>query len=135
MEKDKDMQHNKREAIIYWNPDEKRDKNTYNLLKQLTPHIREIDIRKDKVTATQLIEILGKLNRRAEDLVDKDSDPFKKQFKNVELEEEGWVEALVANPEMLYTPIAFLDDRGMIVDTPSRVLDLDPTHGFNDFKT
>lgn len=129
------MQHNKREAIIYWNPSEKRDKNTYNLLKQLTPHIREKDIRKDTITATQLMEILGKLDRRAEDLVDKDSDPYKKQFKNVELEEDGWVQALVANPGMLYTPIVFLDDRGMIVDTPSRVLDLDPSHGFNDFKT
>lgn len=128
------MEFNKREAIIFWNPDEKRDKNTYNMVKQLTEHIREIDVRKQKVTQTQLIEILGKLDRRAEDLVDKDSDPFKSKFKDVELEEEGWLNAIVANPEMLYTPIVFLGDRGMIVDTPSRVLDLDPKQGFNDFK-
>lgn len=128
------MEFNKREAIIFWNPDEKRDKNTYNMVKQLTEHIREIDVRKQKVTQTQLIEILGKLDRRAEDLVDKDSDPFKSKFKDVELEEEAWLDAIVANPEMLYTPIVFLGDRGMIVDTPSRVLDLDPKQGFNDFK-
>lgn len=129
------MEYNKREAIIYWNPSEKRDKNTYNMVKQLTPHIHDIDVRKDMPTETQLIEIISKLGRRAEDLVDKDSDPFKKQFKNVDLPEEEWLKALVANPDMLYTPIVFLGDRGMIVDTPSRVLDLDPSHGFNDFKT
>lgn len=129
------MEFNKREAVIFWNPDVKRDKNTYNMVKQLTEHIREIDVRKQKITQTQLIEILSKLDRRAEDLVDKDSDPFKKQFHSVDLDEEGWLDALTANPEMLYTPIVFLGDRGMIVDTPSRVLDLDPKHGFNDFKT
>ena len=128
------MEFNKREAIIYWNPDVKRDKNTYDMVKQLTPHIREIDIRKDKLSMTHLIEVLGKLDRRAEDIVDKDSDPFKEKFHNVELAEEEWLKAIVANPDMLYTPIVFLGDRGMIVDTPSRVLDLDPKHGFNDFK-
>lgn len=129
-----DMQLNKREALIFWNPDEKRDKNTYNMVKQLTEHIREVDIRKDKITQTQLIEIISKLDRRAEDLVDKDSDPYKGQFKDVDLAEEGWVKALVENPEMLYTPIVFLGNKGMIVDNPSRVLDLDPKHGFNDFQ-
>lgn len=129
------MEFNKREALIIWNPDQKRDKNTYNMVKQLTEHIREIDITKQKITQTQLLEILGKLDRRAEDLVDKDSDPFKSQFHSVDLEEEGWLEAISANPDMLYTPIVFLGDRGMIVDNPSRVLDLDPNHGFNDFKT
>jgi arsenate reductase len=129
------MEYNKREAIIYWKPDIKRDKNTYNMVKQLTEHIREIDVRKNMPTETQLIEIISRLDRRAEDLVDKDSDPFKKEFHKVDLSEEEWLKALVANPEMLYTPIVFLGERGMIVDTPSRVLDLDPTQGFNDFKT
>ena len=129
------MEYNKREAIIYWKPDVKRDKNTYNMVKQLTEHIHDIDVRKDMPTETQLIEIISKLDRRAEDLVDKDSDPYKKEFHKVSLSEEEWLKALIANPDMFYTPIVFLGDRGMIVDTPSRVLDLDPTHGFNDFKT
>lgn len=129
------METNKREAIIYWNPSEKRDKNTYNLVKQLTPHIREIDVTREMPTQTQLIEILGKLDRRAEALIDKDSTPYKASYDGVDLGEEEWIKALQANPEMLYTPIVFLGDKGMIVDTPSRVLDLDPDHGFNDFQT
>ncbi len=129
------MEYNKREAIIYWKPDIKRDKNTYNMVKQLTEHIHDIDVLKNMPTETQLIEIISRLDRRAEDLVDKDSDSFKKQFHKVELSEEEWLKALIANPDMLYTPIVFLGERGMIVDTPSRVLDLDPTQGFNDFKT
>ena len=128
------MEYNKREAIIYWKPEVKRDKNTYNLVKQLTEHINDVDVMKNMPNQRQLIEIIDKLGRRAEDLVDKDSTTFKKKFHDVDLEEEEWLKALVANPEMLYTPIVFLGERGMIVDTPSRVLDLDPSHGFNDFK-
>jgi arsenate reductase len=129
------METNKREAIIYWNPGEKRDKNTYNMVQQLTEHIRDIDVTKNMPTQTQLLEILGKLDRHAEDLVDKDSTPYKSQYKDVEMDEQQWIKALQANPEMLYTPIVFLGDKGMIVDTPSRVLDLDPSHGFNNFQT
>ena len=128
------MEYNKREAIIYWKPNVKRDKNTYNMVKQLTEHINDVDVTKNMPNQRQLIEIIDKLGRRAEDLVDKDSTTFKGKFHDVNLEEEEWLKALVANPEMLYTPIVFLGDRGMIVDTPSRVLDLDPSHGFNDFK-
>lgn len=129
------METNKREAIIYWNPGKKRDKNTYNMVQQLTEHIRDIDVTKNMPTQTQLLEILGKLDRHAEDLVDKDSTPYKSQYEDVEMDEQQWIKALQANPEMLYTPIVFLGDKGMIVDNPSRVLDLDPSHGFNNFQT
>lgn len=129
------METNKRQATIYWKPSKKRDKNTYNLVQQLTEHIRDIDVTKNMPTQTQLIELLDRLGRRAEDLVDKDSTPYKSQYKKVEMEEEEWLKAIQANPEMFYTPIVFLGDKGMIVDTPSRVLDLDPSHGFNNFQT
>lgn len=128
------MEYNKREAIIYWKPDVKRDKNTFNMVKQLTEHINDVDVTKNMPNQRQLIEIIDKLDRRVEDLVDKDSTTFKDKYHDVDLVEEEWLKALVANPEMLYTPIVFLGDRGMIVDNPSRVLDLDPSHGFNDFK-
>lgn len=129
------MEFSKRQVLIFYKPEQKKDKNTYDLAMQLTEHIRSVDVLKDKITETQLIEILNKLDRSPVDIVDKGSDSYIKNYDGVDLTDNDWLKALTANPEMLLTPIVFYGDRGMIVDTPSRVLDLDPTHGYNDLKT
>jgi arsenate reductase (glutaredoxin) len=129
------MEFNKRQVTIFYKPAEKKDRNTYDLAMQLSKHIREIDVMKDKITETQLIELLNHLKRSPTDLVDKSSDTYIKKYDGVDLTDDDWVKALIANPDMIFTPIVFLGDRGILVDTPSRVLDLDPTHGFNDRKT
>jgi arsenate reductase (glutaredoxin) len=128
------MEFNKRQVTIFYKPAEKKDRNTYDLAMQLSKHIREIDVMKDKITETQLIELLNHLKRSPTDLVDKSSDTYIKKYDGVDLTDDDWIKALIANPDMIFTPIVFLGDRGMLVDTPSRVLDLDPTHGFNDHK-
>lgn len=129
------MDFNDRQVLIFYKPEEKKDKNTYDLAMQLSKHIRSINVLKDKITETQLIEVLNKLDRKPTDLVDKSSDAYIKKYQDVDLTDDDWLKALIADPEMLFTPIVFYGKRGMLVDTPSRVLDLDPTHGFNDHKT
>lgn len=129
------MDFNDRQVLIFYKPEEKKDKNTYDLAMQLSEHIRSINVLKDKITETQLIEVLNKLDRKPTDLVDKSSDAYINKYQNVDLTDDDWLKALIADPEMLFTPIVFYGKRGMLVDTPSRVLDLDPTHGYNDLKT
>ncbi|EMR02937.1 arsenate reductase family protein [Cesiribacter andamanensis] len=129
------MEFSNRQVTIFYKPEEKKDKNTYDLAMQLSEHILGIDVLKQKITETQLIEILNHLKRTPADLVDKSSDTYIKKYEGVDLTDDDWIKALTANPEMLFTPIVFFGKRGMLVDTPSRVLDLDPTHGFNDLKT
>lgn len=129
------MDFNDRQVLIFYKPEEKKDKNTYDLAMQLSEHIRSINVLKDKITETQLIEVLNKLDRKPTDLVDKSSDTYINKYQNVDLTDDDWLKALIADPEMLFTPIVFYGKRGMLVDTPSRVLDLDPTHGYNDLKT
>jgi len=129
------MEFSERQVLIYYKPEEKKDKNTYDLAMQLSQHILARDVFKDTPTQSQLIEILNQLNRKPTDLVDKSSDTYIKSYEGIDLSDDDWLKALTANPEMIMTPIVFYGKRGMIVDTPSRVLDLDPTHGFNDLKT
>ena len=129
------MEVNKRQVTIYYKPENKKDKNTYNLAMQLSEHILDIDVTKDMPNERQLLEMLDRLKRKATDLIDKDSNSYKAKFEDHDLSDTDWLKALVANPDMLYTPIVFYGDRGMLVDTPSRVLDLDPTHGTNNLKT
>lgn len=130
-----DMQFNDdRELVLFLKPDKKKDKNTLNLAKQVSAHIRDVDVMKENLTATKIIEILQILNLKPQDLIDKESDIYMKEYKGKDLDEDSWVKAMANFPELIRTPIAFLGKRGMVVETPSNVLKLDPNEGYNSLK-
>lgn len=120
------IEFNEREITILYKPDIKKDSNTYVLASQISNHIREIDVLKEKLTSTQLKEILDMLGRPVEDLIERDSDIYKKMYKDKDFDEAGWLSVLVQNPDLLRTPIVFKGKKGILIETPSNVLSLDP---------
>ena len=124
---------NDKEILLFYKPGRKKDKNTLNLAKQVSAHINDRDVTIDPPTETQIKEIIQLLNRPIGDLVDRESEPFKRQYENTDLTDDQWLKAITNEPDLLKTPIAFKGKRGIIVDTPSDVLDLDPNKGYNSF--
>ena len=122
---------NEKEIWLFYKPGKKKDKNTYNLAKQISEHVNDFDITKNPPTETQLKEILMLLNLNAEDIVETDSDIFVEKYKDAQLDETQWIKAMVKEPDLIKTPIAFKGKRGIVIDTPSSVLDLDPKRGYN----
>lgn len=122
------MELKEREILILYKPKEKKDHNTYVLAKQLSEHIREINVLKDKITPTQLKEILDKLGVEVDDIIERESEIYNKMYKDKAFDEAGWIDVLVQNPDLLKTPIVFKGKKGVVVQTPSNVLDLDPEH-------
>lgn len=124
---------NDKEILLFYKPGRKKDKNTLNLAKQVSSHINDRDVTLNPPTETQITEILQLLERPISDLIDRDSEPFKKQYQDSDLSDDQWLKAISNEPDLLKTPIAFKGKRGIIVDTPSDVLNLDPKQGFNSF--
>ncbi|MDQ3536326.1 MAG: hypothetical protein M3421_11945 [Bacteroidota bacterium] len=124
-----------REITLYYKPAIKKDKNTYVMASQITPHIREIDVFKDTPTETQLMTILAQLGIDVEDMIERESEVYKEQYEGKSFNVEGWIKILVQNPDMIKTPIAIKGNRAMLIETPSNILDLDPDKGYNDLKT
>ena len=122
---------NEKEIWLYYKPGKKKDKNTYNLAKQISEHVNDFDIIKNPPTETQLKEMLMLLKLSAENIVETESDTYRKKYKDVKLDETQWIKAMVSDPDLIKTPIAFKGKRGIVIDTPSSVLDLDPKHGYN----
>ncbi len=126
------MEFNKREILLYYKPNVKKDKNTYNLAKQVSDHINDVNVLKDPPTASQLKQVLDVLGVDIEKLVERDSDIYKEEYEGKSFDEPTWLNIMVKNPDLIKTPIAILGDRGVLVETPSNVLDLDPKGGYND---
>lgn len=132
MEQDIRMDFNEREITIFYKPGIKKDTNTYTLARQVSSHIREIDVMKDKVTPTQLKEIVDMLGVDVEKLIERDSDTYREQFHDKDFDESGWIDVLAKNPDMMRTPIVFKGKKGIIIETPSNVLKLDESRGRNE---
>ena len=126
------MEFNDREILLYYKPQEKKDKNTYNLAKQVSEHINDVDVLKDTPTASQLKQVLDALGVDVEKLIERDSDVYRDEYEGKSFDEITWLNIMVKNPDLIKTPIAIKGKRAMIVETPSNVLSLDPDYGFND---
>lgn len=122
------MEFNDREILILYKPKEKKDHNTYVLAKQISEHINEIDVLKDKITPTQLKEIIDKLGVGVDDIIERESEIYNKVYKDKAFDEAGWIDVLVQNPDLLKTPIVFKGRKGVVIQTPSNVLSLDEEH-------
>lgn len=122
------MEFKDREILILYKPKEKKDHNTYVLATQLSGHVREIDVLKDKITPTQLKEIIDKLGVKVDDIIERESEIYEKMYKDKAFDEAGWIDILVQNPDLLKTPIVFKGKKGVVIETPSNVLSLDPEH-------
>ena len=125
MAKSAPMEFNDKEIVIYYKPEIKKDSNTYVLASQITSHIRDIDVLNEKLTSTQLKKVVDMLGLPIEDLIERDSDIYKRMYKDKAFDEAGWLSVLVQNPDLLRTPIVFKGKRGILIETPSNVLSLD----------
>lgn len=119
------MEFNEREIVIFYKPKIKKDSNTYVLASQISNHIRDVDVLNEKLTSTQLKEIIDMLGLPVEDIIERDSDIYKSMYKDKAFDEAGWLSVLVQNPDLLRTPIVFKGRKGILVETPSNVLSLD----------
>lgn len=128
------MEFSDREITLFFKPGVKKDKNTYVLASQISPHIREIDVYKNTPTETQLMTVLALLNIDVEKIVERESEVYKESYEGKSFETEGWIQVLVKNPDMIKTPIAIKGNRAILVETPSNVLDLEPEKGYDSLK-
>jgi arsenate reductase (glutaredoxin) len=126
------MMLNDREILLYYKPEIKKDKNTYVLASQISNHINTVNVLKEDLSETQLREILLLLKVPVEKLIEKESEVYKKEYNDKDLDEDSWILAMSKNPDLIKTPIAFMGKRGYIIETPSNVLKLDPKDGYND---
>lgn len=125
MAKSAPMEFSDKEIVIFYKPDIKKDNNTYVLASQITSHIRDIDVLKEKLTSTQLKKVVDMLGLPIEDLIERDSDIYKRMYKDKVFDEAGWLAVMVQNPDLLRTPIVFKGKKGILIETPSNVLSLD----------
>ncbi len=118
------MNLNEQTVTIYYKGNNRSDKEALGYARPLRNHSHEVDITKDPMTSTQLMEIASLLGVDIEALVDKESDYYEENYKGMSFDTNNWLTIMTQNPEIIKTPIVFVGERGMIVESGRDVIKL-----------
>lgn len=75
-------------------------------------------------TASELRDILQKLNMKPEQLLRKGEAIYKEKYKGKELTDEEWIQAMVENPVLIERPIVVKDSKAVLGRPPEKVQEL-----------
>ncbi len=109
---------------IYHNPRCRKSRETLGIIQEkgIAPQIRLY--LEEPPTKKELVSILRKLKIPAESLIRKSETIFKEKFKNKDLDEEGWIEAMIEFPKLIERPIVISGDNAIIGRPPENVTSL-----------
>jgi arsenate reductase (glutaredoxin) len=116
------MDFNKDTVLIIYKGNSRSDKEGYGYASSLKPHVHDIDVTKEPLTSTQLMEIANKLGVDVEELVDKESDIYKEEYEGMSFDTNNWLNILSQKPDLLKTPIIFDGEKGHIFESGRDVI-------------
>ena len=106
---------------IYHNPRCSKSRETLNIIKESGKEVDIIEYLKTPPTAEELEEVLLKLNLPIEYLIRTGEEIYKTEYKDKELTDAEWIQALVEHPNMLERPIVVNDDQAILGRPPENV--------------
>jgi len=112
------MKTHQAEILLYYDPKSSVGKKTLAYAKSLTPHIRDLDVRKVKFTTTLWKQLLTKLDLLPKHLLNKAHPYYQENIRNRDYDEEGWLNILIKNPDLLIAPIAVNGNKAMLCKSP-----------------
>jgi arsenate reductase len=112
------------EFRIYHNPRCSKSRGACALLAEHGAEVEVIEYLKTPPTREELRALLKMLGLRAADLVRRGEPVFKEHYAGRELDEEGWLDAMLAHPVLIERPIVVRGERAVLGRPPERVAEL-----------
>lgn len=106
---------------IYHNPRCSKSRETLALIKEKHPKVEIVDYLKNPPTAADMKQLLQKLNMKAADLLRKNEEIYKKQFKGKNFGEEEWIQIMIENPKLIERPIVVKGNKAVLGRPPENV--------------
>ncbi|NMG35006.1 arsenate reductase (glutaredoxin) [Azoarcus sp. TTM-91] len=109
---------------IYHNPRCGKSRSACALLaeKGVTPEV--VEYLKTPPSKEELRGLLAKLGMKPEALLRKGEDVFKEHYAGKQLDDDGWLDAMVAHPILIERPIIVRGDKAVVGRPPERVNEL-----------
>ncbi|MBN1187763.1 MAG: arsenate reductase (glutaredoxin) [Bacteroidales bacterium] len=106
---------------IYHNPRCKKSREGLKYLEDKGLTFEVIDYFKKPFTEKELKEIIEKTGLGVEDLIRKQEDDYKKNFKGKSISKGEWIGILIENPKLLQRPIVVAGNIAVLAHPPENI--------------
>ena len=113
---------NHRTLTVYLGGNKYKDDQTLAFAKSNGLAIKEVDVTKDKLTGTQILQLVNKMHIEIHELIDTSNEHFKAFNISGKFDQEDWLNLIIQHPEFIITPIVQSEDQTVFVETPSDTL-------------
>ncbi|WP_162340699.1 thioredoxin domain-containing protein [Cyclobacterium salsum] len=116
----------KNEIKFLYNGKKLEDREAYAYVLTLHKHvINELDVSKNEMTPTQVLELAKKLNKSVIDLFDEKSDYFKANIQGKEIDETDLLTLLIKEKSALKTPLLISANGATVLEYPRDTIKID----------
>jgi arsenate reductase len=106
---------------IYHNSRCGKSRSALQILQEKKIELEVVEYLKEPLNQKQIKGLLKKLGLKAINLVRKNEDIYKNNFKDQHLTEKEWIKVLVENPILIERPIIESDEKAIIARPPELV--------------
>lgn len=114
----------KEKITVYHNSRCSKSRCALEFLNEKNIEFEVIEYLKDIPTKAELKDLISKLNIKPEDLVRKGEDDFKENFKDKQLTDDQWIDAMIKFPKLIERPIVLKGDKAVIARPTENILNL-----------
>tara|TARA_R110000765_G_scaffold71846_3_gene139449 strand:+ start:440 stop:805 length:366 start_codon:yes stop_codon:yes gene_type:complete len=111
-----------RQITLFYSSKSIRAKQTLAYAKAEGLAIQEIDILREKLTGTQIVELADRLHMEVADLVNQEHPSYASKFEHHNFSTNDWIKMIQHNPEIMKQPIALRGDTTILVETPTDII-------------
>lgn len=107
--------------VIYHNPRCSKSRETLNLIEESGNMVQVVEYLKTPPSKSELENIVQMLGIKPEELVRKNEEIYKQNFKGRDFSDDEWIDILVENPQLLERPIVVKDKKAVLGRPPESV--------------
>lgn len=109
---------------IYHNPRCGKSRNTLAILNEKGVNVEIVEYLKEPPSRNELKNVITKLGIKPIELIRKGEEVFKSNYKDKNLSDDEWIDAMIENPILIERPIVIKGDKAIIGRPPEKVLEL-----------
>ena len=106
---------------IYHNSRCKKSRAGLAYLQEKTSDFEIREYLKESFTPEELIDALQKMNKKPFDIIRKQEEVYKKQYKGKEFPDDQWIKILIENPKLIERPIVVSNNKAVLAQPPENI--------------
>ena len=109
---------------IYHNSRCKKSRAGLAYLQEKTSDFKIREYLKESFTPGELIGALQKMNKKPFDIIRKQEEVYRKQYKGKEFPDDQWIKILIENPKLIERPIVVSNNKAVLAQPPKNIDEL-----------